>query len=124
MALTSNEKYMKRRLRIRRVVKGTAERPRLCLHRSNRHLYAQIIDDTKTDLGSVCLLYVSTNNKENKDSRKNFCNIENAKKVAALIAENAKAKGISKVVFDRNGQLYHGIVKEFADAARKSGLIF
>lgn len=109
----------KRRWRIRKKVTGTAERPRLAVHFSGKHVYAQCIDD---EAGST-LAFVSTLDKKLKgDQVKN--NQEGVAKVAQALAEKAKAAGISKVVFDRSGRLYHGRVKLFADAARESGLEF
>ncbi|KDE49716.1 50S ribosomal protein L18 [Geobacillus sp. CAMR12739] len=97
---------------------GTAERPRLSVFRSNKHIYAQIIDDTK----SSTIVSASTLDKEfGLDSTNN---IEAAKKVGELVAKRALEKGIKKVVFDRGGYLYHGRVKALADAAREAGLEF
>ncbi|WP_096225955.1 50S ribosomal protein L18 [Geobacillus sp. FJAT-46040] len=108
----------KRHARIRKKIFGTAERPRLSVFRSNKHIYAQIIDDTK----SATIVSASTLDKEfGLDSTNN---IEAAKKVGELVAKRALEKGIKKVVFDRGGYLYHGRVKALADAAREAGLEF
>jgi large subunit ribosomal protein L18 len=106
-----------RRKRVRSKVKGTAEMPRLSVYRSLTNIYAQIIDDVK----EVTLLSASTLNEEVKTKASN---IEAAKEVGNLIAKMAIAKKIEKVVFDRNGYLYHGKVKALADAAREAGLKF
>lgn len=105
---------MKIKFRIRKNVNGTAERPRLSVFRSNKQIYAQVINDiTGTTLASASSLGLE---KMPKD--------EQAQKVGELIAQKAQAVGIEAVVFDRNGYLYHGRVKELADAARKGGLNF
>ena len=109
----------KRRWRIRKKVRGTAERPRLCVHFSNQHIYAQCIDDT---IGKT-LLYISTSGKELRDAGIKP-NIEGATKLGATIGEKAKELKIEKVVFDRSGRIYHGCVKAFAEAAREAGLNF
>ena len=107
----------RRHIRVRRKVSGTADCPRLCMFRSNSGIYAQIIDDTK----GVTLLAASTLDKEVKTKHSNK---EAAKEVGALIAKRAKDKKITDVVFDRSGYIYHGVVKELADAAREGGLNF
>jgi large subunit ribosomal protein L18 len=109
----------KRRWRIRKKIKGTAERPRLCVHFSNQHVYAQCIDD----LAGKTLLFVSTLSKELKESGIKP-NIEGATKMGQLTAEKAKDLKIESVVFDRSGRIYHGTVKAFAEAAREAGLKF
>ncbi|MGP3562113.1 50S ribosomal protein L18 [Geobacillus sp. BK01] len=108
----------KRHARIRKKIVGTTERPRLSVFRSNKHIYAQIIDDTK----SATIVSASTLDKEfGLDSTNN---IDAAKKVGELVAQRALEKGIKQVVFDRGGYLYHGRVKALADAAREAGLEF
>jgi len=108
----------KRHVRIRAKISGTPERPRLNVFRSNQHIYAQLIDDTK----GVTLASASTLEKDlDLESTKN---IEAAKKVGELIAKRALEKGYKKVVFDRGGYLYHGRVKALAEAAREAGLEF
>jgi large subunit ribosomal protein L18 len=104
-------------VRIRRRVKGTEERPRLAVYRSLSHIYAQIIDDTKG-------LTVAAASSNEKSATANGGNIAGAKEIGKLIAERAKAKGVTKVVFDRGGYLFHGRVKALADAAREGGLEF
>ncbi len=107
----------RRHARVRTKVSGTAERPRLCVYRSNTNLYAQIIDD----VAGNTLVQASTLDKEIKTKKSN---IEAAKEVGALIAKRANAKNIKTVVYDRSGYIYHGIVKELAEAAREGGLEF
>ncbi len=104
--------------RLRRKLKGTAERPRLAVYRSLNHIYAQVIDDRQ---GRTLCAASST---ENGAGVAAGGNVAGAKEIGRLIAERAKAKGISKVVFDRGGYLYHGRVKALADAARAAGLEF
>ncbi len=123
MAKKSRKEMIKiRHARIRKKIRGTIERPRLCFTKTNRHLYAQIIND---DEGKT-LIFVTTNTKDfkSKFSSKNFSNKECAKLIGEVIAKKALEKNIEKVVFDRGGHLYHGVVAEFADAARKAGLKF
>ena len=104
--------------RIRKKVKGNADRPRLAVFRSLNHIYAQIIDDDQ----GVTLCSAST--VEKGASAGNGGNIEAAKTIGKLIAERAKDKGVSQVVFDRGGYIYHGRVKSLAEAAREAGLQF
>jgi large subunit ribosomal protein L18 len=106
-------------VRIRKKVKGTAERPRLNVYRSVNHIYVQLIDDLA---GKTLIASSSAVGK--KGQRKTGGNVAAAKEIGKAIAEKAKAKGISKVVFDRGGYLYHGRVKALADAAREAGLQF
>jgi len=103
--------------RIRKKVQGTAERPRLNVYRSLNHIYVQVVDD----LSGKTLVAASSAEGEGK---KTGGNVAAAKAVGKTIAERAKAKGISKVVFDRGGYIYHGRVKALADAAREGGLQF
>jgi large subunit ribosomal protein L18 len=110
----------KRQVRVRRKIRGTAERPRLCVFRSGKHIYAQIIEDTT----GTTLVAASTMSKDITEGLGNTGNIEAAKAVGAAIAQKALAKDIRQVVFDRNGFLYHGRVKGLADAAREAGLAF
>ena len=107
----------RRHLRVRRKISGTAECPRLCVYRSNTNVYAQIIDD----VAGNTLVAASTLDKEAKTKKSN---IEAAKEVGALIAKRAAAKKITNVVDDRRGYIYHGVVKELAEAAREGGLEF
>jgi large subunit ribosomal protein L18 len=105
--------------RIRKKVMGTAERPRLNVYRSLNHIYVQVIDDLK---GATIVSASSAEGK--KGERRTGGNVAAAKSVGKSIAERAKAKGITKVVFDRGGYIYHGRVKALADAAREAGLQF
>jgi len=115
-----NKARLKRHLRVRKKINGTAERPRLNIFRSSKHMYAQIIDDNQ----GTTLVAASTLDKDLRDQIGNGGNVEAARKVGQLIAERAKAKGIQQVVFDRGGYLYHGRVQALADAAREAGLEF
>jgi large subunit ribosomal protein L18 len=116
--VSRNAVRKKRHARVRAKLFGTAERPRLNVFRSNKHIYAQVIDDEK----QVTIASASTLDKElNLESTSN---VEAAAKVGELVAKRALEKGIKKVVFDRGGYLYHGRVKALADAAREAGLEF
>lgn len=118
--LVKKRKDLKRRhMRVRRKVSGTAERPRLAVFRSLRHIYAQLIDDVKGET----LLSVSTMSPD-FDKGKYGGNIEAAKAVGTLLAQKAKEKSVETVVFDRGGRQFHGRVKALADAAREAGLKF
>ena len=111
----------KRHQRIRKKIVGTSERPRLSVRRSINHLYAQIVDDT----AGKTLLQLSTLSPDLKTTlKKDEGNVKGAILLGAALAENCKKKGITKVVFDRAGYLYHGRVKALAEAARKGGLSF
>ena len=107
----------RRHARVRRKISGTAERPRLCVYRSNANIYVQVIDD----VAGKTLVSASTLDKEVKTK---YANKEAAKEVGALIAKRALEKNIKDVVFDRGGYIYHGVVKELAEAARNGGLNF
>lgn len=109
----------KRIWRIRKKVVGTAERPRLCVTFTNKHIYAQVIDDA----AGRTIASASSVSKELKDASI-LPNIEGAGKVGQLAAEAARKAGVESVVFDRHGKRYHGRVKAFADAAREAGLNF
>jgi len=115
--VTSREK---RRARIRRKLSGTAERPRLTVYKSLKHMYAQLVDDT----AGKTLVSVGTTSKDLKNEVKEDDKTAAAKKVGAALAKAAKAKGIEAVVFDRNGFDYHGRVQAVAAAAREAGLKF
>ena len=107
----------RRHIRVRRKISGTAERPRLCVYRSNSNIYVQIIDD----VAGNTLVAASTLDKEIKTKHANKAA---AKEVGTLIAKRAADKKIVDVVFDRGGYIYHGVVKELAEAAREGGLKF
>jgi large subunit ribosomal protein L18 len=109
---------LRRKARVREKIVGTDSRPRVCVFRSNKHIYAQVISD---DQGKT-LVTVSTLSKEFADDSKNNKRVETAKKVGLVLAQVCKQKNITKVVFDRNGFLYHGRVKAVADGAREGGL--
>ena len=113
----SNQARLKRHLRVRSKISGTAECPRLDVFRSNSHIYAQLIDD----VNGVTLVAAASNE---KDFGANGGNCEGARKVGQLIAERAAEKKITEVVFDRGGYIYHGRVKELAEGAREGGLKF
>jgi large subunit ribosomal protein L18 len=116
--VSSNVVRMRIHKRIRKNVSGSTARPRLAVFRSNKHIYAQVIDDAKgTTLTAASTLDAS-------DDIKQGGNIAAAKAVGKLVAERAKAKGIDAVLFDRGGYLYHGRVKALAEAAREAGLKF
>jgi len=110
----------KTKARIRGRVSGTAERPRLTIYKSLKRIYVQAVDDAK----GVTLAAASSLEKDLRGSLKNGANIEAAKAVGASIAARLKEKGITAVVFDRNGYVYHGRVKALADSAREAGLQF
>ncbi len=115
--IDSNKQRLKRHVRVRGKISGTAERPRLAVYRSNANISAQIIDDTK----GVTLVSASTLEASFEGLGSNK---EAAKKIGMIIAERALAKGITAVVFDRGGYIYHGRVSELAAGAREGGLNF
>lgn len=120
MALKNRKEFRRYRIkkRIRKVITGTSERPRLSVFRSNKAIYAQVIDDTKgTTLASASSI-------EKSFTEKKINKTETAKMVGQTIAQRAIEAGVNAVVFDRNGYLYHGRVKSLADAAREGGLKF
>ena len=119
MVSKTNRKFerTRRHIRVRTKISGTAERPRLCVYRSNSNVYAQIIDD----VAGNTLVSASTLDKEVKTK---YANKEAAKEVGKLIAKRALDKKIKNVVYDRGGYIYHGVVKELAEAAREAGLEF
>ncbi|MBQ3655782.1 MAG: 50S ribosomal protein L18 [Bacteroidales bacterium] len=118
MALTKQERRQRIKYRIRKKISGTTERPRLCVFRSNKNIFAQLIDDVS---GKTL---VATSSRVKEISEKKVTKIEQAALVGKAIAEKAKAAGYETVVFDRNGYLYHGRVKSLAEAAREGGLNF
>ena len=115
-----DEARVRRRDRVRRRVRGTDERPRLSVFRSDRHVYVQVVTDTS----NRTLLAVSTLSRELREQLKKTANVDAAKQVGLLAARRWQEKGITKVVFDRGGFLYHGRVKALADGAREGGLTF
>ncbi len=110
----------RRKKRFQKMIRGTPERPRLCVFRSNKHIYAQIVDDQ----APRTIAAVSTLSKELACLADKRATKEGARKVGELIAKKAQERNILKVVFDRNGFLYHGRVQAVADAAREAGLEF
>lgn len=119
MMLSKNELRKRRKVRIRKKISGTAEQPRLVVYRSNLHIYAQVVDDaTGATLAATSTLSLS------KNGEKAACNKAGADRVGKEIARLALEKDIRKVVFDRNGYLYHGRIKAVADGAREGGLEF
>ena len=111
---------LKRKKRIRKKIYGTTERPRLSVFRSSRHIYAQIIDDT----AGRTIVAASTVDQQAKDAPKFKNKMAAANFIGKLVGERALNQGIKKVVFDRNGFLYHGRVKSLSEGARKTGLVF
>lgn len=120
MALSKIERRERIKMRIRKIVKGTPEQPRMTVFRSNKQIYVQFVDD----LNGVTLASASSMDKEVAEQVAGVNKIQTAAAVGKLAASRAVAKGISQVAFDRNGYLYHGRVKQLADAAREGGLKF
>jgi large subunit ribosomal protein L18 len=120
MKMTRKEATRRRHGRIRRGVSGTSEQPRLAVFRSNQHIYAQLIDDSRHST----LVAASTLEADLRSVSSAGSTCATSAQVGKLIAERAIAKGIQQVVFDRGGNLYHGRIKALADAAREGGLIF
>jgi large subunit ribosomal protein L18 len=118
--LTKKDAWCRRKRRVRKKVTGGHDLPRLNVYKSNKHIYVQIIDDTSGHT-SVC---ASTLSPELKGASKYTGNVEAAKKVGGLIAKKCLEKKIARVVFDRNGFLYHGRIKALAQSAREGGLKF
>ena len=117
MSLTKSERRQRIKFRIRKIVSGTASNPRLSVFRSNKEIYAQLVDDTN----GTTLLAASSRDKEVSEK---VTNVEKAVAVGKLIAEKALKAGIENVTFDRGGYLYHGRVKSLAEGARAAGLKF
>ncbi|HLV51276.1 MAG TPA: 50S ribosomal protein L18 [Flavobacterium sp.] len=115
MAISKTEKRQKIKRRVRRNIFGTAERPRLSVYRSNKEIYAQLVDDN----AGVTLASASS-----REAKAGGTKTEQSAAVGKLIAEKAKSKGVETVVFDRNGFVYHGRIKALADGAREGGLKF
>jgi large subunit ribosomal protein L18 len=120
-AVNRTDARVRRKKRVRRKVRGTPERPRLCVFRSSRHIYAQVIDDT----AGCTMVEASSLSKDLPEKTGTIAgNKEGAAVVGAAIAKRTLEKGIKKVVFDRNGFLYHGRVRALSEAAREHGLEF
>lgn len=122
MAVKNRSEFsrQRRKMRVRKKVVGTPERPRLCVFKSNKHMYVQVIDDE----GGCTLAAASTMSPELRDEAGNLNKTDAAKKVGKLLAERCLARDIKKVVFDRNGFIYRGRISAVADAAREGGLEF
>jgi large subunit ribosomal protein L18 len=118
--ISKNEIRERVHIRIRKKLRGTTERPRLSVFRSTAHIYAQIIDDTK----GVTVVAASSTEKADGGKKADGGNLAAAKEIGKRVAERAKENGVTKVVFDRGGYIYHGRVKALADAAREAGLEF
>ncbi len=118
-----NERRTRRKLSIRSKIFGTAEKPRLTIYRSNKNIFAQLIDDDKGHTLASCSTMDKDYPTKDKKSKKNP-SLKDAENVGKIIAQKAIKNNISNIVFDRNGYLYHGKVKALADAARKEGLKF
>ena len=119
MALTKEDRRIRIKHRIRKRMNGTGEKPRLTVYRSNKQIYVQLVDDIQNKT-----LISASSLEEGIDEKKDINKIEQARLVGKLAAEKSIKAGISQVVFDRNGYLYHGRVKALADAAREAGLKF
>jgi len=119
MALTKQDRRLRIRRRVRKRISGTVNKPRMSVFRSNKQIYVQLIDDVT----AKTLISASSLNKDIAE-KKGITKLEQAKFVGALIAKKSKKVGISTVLFDRNGYLYHGRVKSLAEAAREGGLKF
>ncbi|TYT74756.1 50S ribosomal protein L18 [Desulfobotulus mexicanus] len=117
---SKNATRLKRKTRIRKKIRGTAARPRLCVFRSARHIYAQVIDDIE----GRTLFSASSVEKDIMETEEAGAKLEQAKVIGKKLAERAVAGGVTQVVFDRNGFIYHGRVKAMADGAREAGLEF
>lgn len=115
-----NKIRLRKHVRVRKKISGTPEKPRLCVFRSSKHIYAQIIDDTK----GTTLVAASTLDPALKGKLEGTGNKTAAREVGKLIGSKAVEKGIKQVVFDRGGYIYHGRVKELAEGAREAGLEF
>ncbi len=120
MKLSRKQSVARRHRRIRKKVNGTQERPRLSVFRSHKHIYAQVIDDVAQNTVAAA----STLDSELKSELKSTATCEASSAVGKLVAQRAIAKGVTKVVFDRGGNLYHGRIQSLAEAAREAGLDF
>jgi len=119
MKISKNESRLRRKIRIRKKVNGTPERPRLCVYRSNSYIYAQLVDDTTgSTIAAASSLALTKSGQEVRPNK------AGAEVVGREIAKLAKDKNVETVVFDRNGYIYHGCIKALADGAREGGLKF
>ncbi|HOE64710.1 MAG TPA: 50S ribosomal protein L18 [Candidatus Sumerlaeota bacterium] len=113
-----------RHYRIRKRIIGSADRPRICVHKSLKHLYISVLDDATKPEGSIAIMNLTTNTKANKaGDKKSFCNVANAKTLGLAAGKALLEKGIKQAVFDRAGYRYHGCVKAIAEAVREAGVI-
>ncbi|MDH4225140.1 MAG: 50S ribosomal protein L18 [Deltaproteobacteria bacterium] len=119
-ASTRNTRRIIRQVRVRKKISGTPERPRLAVFRSARHIYAQVIDDSK----GITLAHASTLDKKLLSGKDYTGNVASAEKIGKALAEKLLKTGVKKVVFDRGGNIYHGRIKALADGARAGGLEF
>lgn len=123
MLKTKIEQKTRRQLRIRRKVVGTAERPRLAIRRTLKHINVLVVDDRSNPTGSVTLIQLGTASKATREAGKKSANNQAvAKELGAKLAALAKEKGIKSMVFDRGGMKYHGVIKVFCDAVREGGI--
>lgn len=121
---TKDATRLRRKRRIRRKISGTSSRPRLTVFRSDKHVYAQVVDDSANEGKGHTLVFVSDLSPELRDDLGGKKKVEKATAVGKLVAAKCQEKGIDAVVFDRNGFLYHGRIKAIADGAREAGLKF
>ena len=117
MSKSRQSARVRRHARVRKTLAGNGERPRLAVYRSNRYIYAQVIDDARGHT-------VAAASSQEKDLRSKTLSVDTASEVGKLVAERAKSAGVSTVVFDRGGYKFHGRIKALADAAREAGLEF
>ena len=121
MATRKDKRRLRIKQRVRKKIRGTKDKPRLCVYKSNKQIYAQIIDDNEGKT-LVAASSLAKDTKDQEDDKKTKTEI--AKKVGQSVAEKSKKSGIEQVVFDRNGYLYHGRIKSLAEGAREGGLNF
>nr|ALL97247.1 ribosomal protein L18 [Pyropia endiviifolia] len=120
MKLNTKQTRIHKHKRVRKKVQGTSSKPRLCVFRSNKHIYAQVIDDTH----GTTLVSTSSVNLNNQESDRMGPNCNTSRVVGKQLAEKSIQEGIKNVVFDRGGKLYHGRVKALAEAAKEAGMVF
>ncbi len=121
MKLTRKEKLERRHLRVRKKVNGTAERPRLSVRKTLKHLYAQVVDDSPSGGARTIAIYATASR---ANAGKHMSNVSNGADLGKSIGADLKSRGIDKIVFDRGGYRYHGCVKAIADAIRETGIQF
>jgi len=113
--LEKRNRRLRRKKSIRKKISGTGERPRFSVYKSNKYIYAQVIDDNK----GITIASASNNEKDNRDKKRT---VADAEKIGEIIGSRLKEKKVKSVVFDRNGYLYHGVIKAVAEGARKAGI--